>query len=218
VHGQVDCQWSHEPCAEPWVPGSQVVWVDLGVTPPCSVKMTLYYSTRCGQIEFQDLSIGPLLITAPSQCAGYDELMFQLRYGTVRESIIRELLTIKMASMINESPGCCPCALGWQEIVVAKIGACYKPILTYRLLDGTMASRYYDTDLPWSYYESQMMMQGGVDPIITIEKCPGTGCCYKKRLFCVTETSEVQYWDNPWYTVENCQFDPEGQCVIQFCD
>ena len=213
----VDCDWTNHPCTDPWVSGTEEISVSLGTTPPCEVKMRVHYKKRCLQVEIQDWTVGPF-ITTPPGCADQDDFMSALSSGSLSASIYAETIGAILHEHIVSNPSCCDCQNGYSQLFTAKVANCYRPILTYTLPDQTQTSQFYDASVAWSQYELQMQIQGGFDPIISIESCPGTGCCIKSRVFCKNSQGEVEYWDETSYTFGECGNDPEGQCYITFCD
>lgn len=212
-----NCEWHGSTCTDPWQPFTYPVWLTLSTSPPCSVFVNVHGARRCNEIDVQDFGFS-VLITSPSGCATMNDINTFIQSGQFAEQAYYETANLSLAAYLSANPGCCNCENGYMErMIITKIGSCYRPMLNYKLPDGTTATQWYDTSVPWSHYEGIILMAGGSEPTITIEKCPGNGCCMRYRMFCIQNGTAI-YSDSEWMQYGYCDNDMDEQCTIRFCD
>lgn len=220
VTAQVDCEWQSG-CQDPWVPQTYNILIPILTTPPCSFSMQVFVKQRCEQIEIQDMGYG-ILVLDPPGCATVQQVMDLWSSGFMKEGIYKGVVNAYMQSYLAANPTCCPCPIQ-KTITVAKVARCFKLILSYKIQDLAdpngyqIVSQWYDLTKPWSFYETQMLIAGGTEAVISWEACPGTGGCKRQRSLCIQDGVAI-YSDGPWQSYGECTYNPEGQCQVLFCD
>lgn len=220
---QTDCDWSGSSCIDPWTYNPPIdLWVEVSSSPPCSVKVTARYNTRCNEVDVVDFDVY-LWDANPTGCASPGTIANSIIAGLVKDAIYNAIANLRM-NQIAANPLCCPCPLG-TSIVISKFIQCHAIALSWTGGSGSQVTVEYDPTLQWSHYQFLIeqsyafnQVPGSANPYFTMLDCLSLGCCFRTRSFCRNSESQIVFQDGPWQVVgPACNFNTTPKCTVLNC-
>lgn len=218
ARAQVDCDWEPPqlPCTDTaWTGSSLDVWIEMSSTPPCSVMVRSYFKYRCLQIEFQDVAIS-LIVTIPSGCATGSQIATFVSTASFRTQLANAVILEHTRNYYLQYPSRRPICPSAQTVTYGRVLNCQRMVVIYSFPDGQSVEVDYDSNMPWWYYQSLYVAQGGSLVQIGFSPCQINACCLKTMTHCVNEQGQLIYSFGNWVSNGSCPV--TSPCKYHFCE